>query len=244
MSEVKPVANKSKQIGANFSCGYNVIVLEDAVIGDDVSVGNNVIIHKNTVIEKGVRIQDNVIVGKQPVSTAFSTFKRGEAGGAVIGEGSIICAGSIVYGGTKIGKNCIIADQAIVREGCIFGEKVKIGKKAIVEFDVTLGNKVSIQAYVLVGEKTVIEEGAFIGPHVSMALDKFMDNRRMDPVNLYPIVIKKGARIGENATIFPGITLGKNCWVGAGTVVTKNVNENEVVLGNPGRVVKKIVQNE
>ena len=76
----------------------------------------------------------------------------------------------------------------------------------------------------------IIEDNVFIGPNVTFCNDKYPKSRNKD-WKLEPVVIKKGASIGANATILPGVTIGENALIGAGAIVTKNVGNNEKIIG-------------
>jgi UDP-2-acetamido-3-amino-2,3-dideoxy-glucuronate N-acetyltransferase len=138
-----------------------------------------------------------------------------------IGEGTKIWHFSHIQSGTKIGKKCVM------------GQNVNVGN------NVTIGNYVKIQNNVSVYEGVTLEDYVFCGP--SMVFTNILD-----PKCKYPQVgaayyvltlVKEGASIGANATIVCGNTLGKHCLVGAGAVVTKDVPDYALVVGNPGRVV-------
>lgn len=228
-------------MGKNISIGFNTIIMDSSSIGDNAAIGNNCILYPQTIIEKGVTIQDNVILGKQPKSLSTSTFQLHERGKTIIGAGSLICAATIVYAGTTIWKKNILGDNVIVREGCVFGENVKIGKGSIVEFDVQMGNNVAVQTMSLIAEKSVLEDFVFIGPNVSMALDKYMA-RKGNPLD--PVRIRRGAAIGANCLLLPGVDIGENVLVGAGSIIHKSLEGNFVYMGNPLRKLRAVNEDE
>ena len=84
-----------------------------------------------------------------------------------------------------------------------------------------------------------IEDNVFIGPNVTFTNDLFPRSKNTD-AKLLKTLIKEGASIGANCTILPGITIGKNVLVGAGSVVTKNVSDDSIVVGNPAKEVRKL----
>ena len=139
-----------------------------------------------------------------------------------IGEGTKIWHPhkSNIYGPSKIGKNCNI------------GALVEIRK------DVIIGDNCKIQAFVFIPEGVRIGNNVFIGPHVCFTNDK---HPKADPEdwNLLCTFVEDDVSIGANATILPGIALGKACTVGAGAVVTKDVPPGAIVIGNPARILEK-----
>ncbi len=133
-----------------------------------------------------------------------------------IGVGTRIWAFTHVLPGAKIGKDCNICEQVFVEGG------------AIIEDRVTIKNGVQIWNGV------IIESDVFIGPNVTFTNDKYPKsmNRNFD---LLRTVIGSGSSIGANATILPGITIGKNVVVGAGSVVTRDIPDSQKVYGNPAK---------
>ncbi|WP_312739404.1 DapH/DapD/GlmU-related protein [Cedecea neteri] len=135
--------------------------------------------------------------------------------------------------GTKVWQFCVILKNARIGENC------NICANSLIENDVVIGNNVTIKSGVYIWDGTRIEDNVFIGPCVVFTNDKFPRSKVY--LDKYPeIVIKKNASIGANATILPGITIGENSMVGAGAVVTKDVPDNVVVVGNPAKIINKL----
>lgn len=139
-------------------------------------------------------------------------------GGVDIGEGTSIWHTSHILKGSRIGKNC------------------KIGQNVVVGPHVTVGNGVKIQNNVSVYEGVTLEDSVFCGP--SMVFTNVFNPRSEIPrmTELKQTLVKRGATLGANSTILCGITIGRYAFIGAGTVVTKDVPDHALVVGNPGRV--------
>jgi UDP-2-acetamido-3-amino-2,3-dideoxy-glucuronate N-acetyltransferase len=139
--------------------------------------------------------------------------------GAEIGEGTNIWHFSHILSGSRIGEKCNI------------GQNVAIGP------DVTIGNGCKIQNNVSVYKGVTLEEGVFCGPSVvfTNVYNPRAEIRKMDQVR--PTLVKKGATIGANATIVCGTTIGQYSFIGAGAVVTRNVPDYALVVGNPARQI-------
>ena len=135
-----------------------------------------------------------------------------------IGEGTRVWAFAHVLPGAKIGKDCNICDGVFV------------------ENDVTIGDNVTIKCGVQIWDGVHLEDNVFIGPNVTFTNDKFPRSKQY-PDQFLETRVEHGASLGGNSTILPGITIGKNSMVGAGSVVTKNVPNGAIVVGNPARIV-------
>lgn len=142
---------------------------------------------------------------------------------------------AIVEHGTTIGKGTKIWHFAHIREGSVIGENTSIGKGAYVDAGAKIGSNVKIQNFVSIYNGLVIEDDVFIGPSVAFTNDLYPRAWMWSPDKIARTLIKKGASIGANATIVAGITLGEYCMVGAGSVVTKTVEPNQLVYGNPAK---------
>ncbi|WP_350315831.1 N-acetyltransferase [Pectobacterium aroidearum] len=139
----------------------------------------------------------------------------------------------------KIKKNTKIWQFSVVLKDATIGENCNICAHTFIENDVIIGDNVTIKSGVYIWDGIRIEDNVFIGPNVTFTNDK--NPRSKIYPEKYPITtIEEGASIGANATILPGLRLGKNCMVGAGAVVTKDVPENGLVIGNPAKLVRMI----
>ena len=133
--------------------------------------------------------------------------------------------------GTKIWHFCHILSNTTIGDNCNIGQNVVIGP------EVTVGHNCKLQNNVSVYKGVTLEEGVFCGP--SMVFTNVYNPRaeikKMDQAR--PTLVKRGATIGANATVICGNTLGRYCFIGAGAVVTRNVPDHALVVGNPGRQI-------
>ena len=149
-----------------------------------------------------------------------------------------VAAGARVGGGTRIWQH------AQVREGAQLGEECILGKGVYVGEGVHIGNRVKVQNNASVYEGTTLEDGVFIGPHVCLTNDKVPravtpegQLKRGDDWDPGRILIRTGAAVGAAAVVVTGVTIGRWAMVGAGAVVTRDVPDYGLVLGNPARLV-------
>jgi len=187
-------------------------------------ISEKAILHGRVTIGERTTVQENVILGSA------------EDGGLDIGKGSTIRSGTVIYSAVKIGDNFRSGHNVLIRENTRIGDNVLVGTNSVVDGDCQIGSKVSIQTGVYVTRYTAIEDGVFLGPCSVTTNDKYMKYGAV----LKGPVIKRGARIGANSTIMPGITVGEGAIVGAGSVVTGDVPPYKVVMGVPARVVKDV----
>ncbi len=136
----------------------------------------------------------------------------------------------------RIGEKTRVWAFAHVLEGAVIGCDCNINDHVFIEHQVRLGDRVTVKAGVQLWDGIVVGDDVFIGPNATFTNDKFPRSKQY--LSSHPrTVIEDGASIGANATILPGITVGKRAMVGAGAVVTKDVPPNTVVAGNPADIV-------
>ena len=130
----------------------------------------------------------------------------------------------------NIGENTNIWQYCVVLSGAKFGSGCTICSHCFIETDVVVGDNGTLKNGVYLYDGITVEDGVFIGPNATFCNDKYPKSKNKD-FKLEKILIKKGASIGANATILPGVTIGENALVAAGAVVTKDVPEGITVKG-------------
>lgn len=190
-------------------------------------------IYANVQLGANVHVGDFVVLGHPP---------HGHAPGALaleIGSDSLIRSHSIIYAGTSVGSRFATGHGVLIREGCHVGNDCSVGSGSVLEFDVTIGSGVRIHSRAFIPELSVLEDDCWIGPNVVITNSKYPRSRRSKDT-LHGVRVCRGAKIGANVTLLPGLVIGEDALVGAGTVVTRNIDPGCVVVGNPGRVVARI----
>lgn len=140
---------------------------------------------------------------------------------------------------SAIGNGTSIWQYVVVLEGAQIGENCNVCAHCFIEGDVIIGNNVTIKSGVYLWNATRIENDVFIGPNATFTND-VMPRSKKYPESFLSITVKKGASIGANATLLPGITIGEFAMVGAGAVVTKDVAPFTVVAGNPAKMIRAL----
>lgn len=130
----------------------------------------------------------------------------------------------------NVGKDTNIWQYCVVLPGAIIGNNCNICSHCFIENDVVVGNNVTVKCGVQLWDGVRIEDDVFIGPNVTFCNEKYPKSRNKN-WKKENVLVKKGASIGANATILPGVTIGENVLIGAGSVITKDVAANQIVKG-------------
>jgi UDP-2-acetamido-3-amino-2,3-dideoxy-glucuronate N-acetyltransferase len=151
---------------------------------------------------------------------------------------------AIVEDGAIIGSDTKVWAFAQIRPGARIGRGCNLGRNAFVDVDVEVGDNVKIQNNASLYEGVTIESGVFVGPHAVFTNDKVPraitptgSLKDSDDWELGRTVVRHGAAIGAGAVIVTGVEIGRWAMVGSGTVVTRDVPEHALVVGNPGRII-------
>lgn len=142
---------------------------------------------------------------------------------------------ALVDTGAVVGENTRVWAYAHLLPGCRVGDDCNICDGVFIENDVVVGNRVTIKCGVQLWDGVRLEDDVFVGPNVTFSNDPFPRSRHR-PEKFMVTTVCRGASIGANATILPGITIGADALVGAGSVVTNDVPPKAIVMGNPARI--------
>jgi len=136
---------------------------------------------------------------------------------------------------SEIGKGTVVHDHVNLYK-CEIGKNCKIDAYVYIEEGVKIGDNCRIRPFTFIPTGVTIEDDVFIGPNVTFTNDKYP--RTKGEWKLLQTLVKNGASIGANSVILPGIIIGENSLVGAGSVVTRTVPDNSVVAGNPAKIIR------
>lgn len=237
--------HETVNIPQGIEIGENCVILAGAQLGDDVKIGHNCVIHEGTKLGAGTVVGDCTVVGKQPKPAKTSSVSYSEPLPPLeVGEGCIIGAGAVLYAGSTVGNNTMVADLASIRENSRIGDFVLIGRGVCVENGVEIGNYTKVQSNAYITAYTVLEDHVFIAPCVTTTNDNFMGRTEERFKYMRGAHVKRGARVGGNAILLPGITVGEEAFVAAGSVVTRDVPPGKLVMGVPAKIIRDVPEEE
>lgn len=199
------------------------------------TTGNNVVVHPTAIIYPNVVLHDNVFIGPyciigEPTADYYNDpnnhmFKKTE-----IGANSIIRSNTIIYEDVNIGENFQTGHHVTIREGTEIGRNCSVGTLSDIQGKAKIGNFVRLHSNVHIGQLTTIKDYVWIFPYVVTTNDMYppMDKLKGCTIEEYAIVT-------TGSILLPGVTIGKHSLVAAGSVVSKDVNEQAVVMGVPAK---------
>lgn len=187
------------------------------------------LIGKNVRVGKNVKIFPNAYIGDN----------------CEIGDNSIIQYGAFIEHDCIIGNNSRVGTHAVLRRGTKIGDYSVFGNLCASEGNNYIGDHVTIETQSHVTGEIVIEDWVFVGPEfVTTNTRNISHGRKNVPLIIEAPRIKFGARIGGNATILPSVTVGREAFVGAGAVVTKDIPDFAIAFGVPAKVYGEIPEEE
>ncbi len=190
-------------------------------------------IYPNVTFGADCTLGDFVVIGEPP---------RGGAAGELptfFGDHCIIRSHSVIYAGNRIGHHFQGGHGLFLREENEIGDNVSIGTQTVIEHHVRIGNNVRIHSHAFLPEYTILEDDCWVGPNVVLTNAPYPNSPRAKQFLRGPI-IRRGARVGANVTLLPGVEIGEYALVGAGAVVTKSVPPHAVAAGHPARMMKTV----
>ena len=232
-------------IGTGTAVGHFTVIEDFVQIGENCQIGHNVVIREGSVIGDNVRIDDCTVVGKQPMRAKRSIFKDDKKLPPVqIGDDCMLGAQVVVYTGCELANNILVADGAAVRENVTIGEYTIIGRGATVENFTTIGKKCKLETNCYITAYSEVGDYCFIAPGVHTTNDNFLGRTEERFKHFKGVTVKTGGRIGGHAVILPGMVIGEDAVVGAGAVVTRDVEPGTIVIGAPAKFFRKVPEEQ
>lgn len=227
--------------------GEGTVLGEFCVIGPNVKlgagckVGNGVVIHADTVVGDHVRIDDHASLGKWPMKAANSaTTKEQDLPPLTVGDVCIVGTGVVLYRGAAIDGKVLMADLCTVRENVTVGRGTIVGRGVTIENFCSVGRYCKLESESYLCAYCTLEDRVFIAPGVVTSNDNFVGRTQERFKHFKGVTVKKGGRIGAGSVTLPGVVIGEDALVAAGSTVTRNVEPRVIVMGKPARVVRPV----
>lgn len=211
----------------------NVSISPKAIIGNNVKIGDNSTIYDNVVIGDNSIISNDCILG-EPLNDYYYQ-ENYENPKTHIGNGTLIRSHTIIYAGCEFGDGFSTGHRVTIREFTKFGKNCRIGTVSDIQGYSKFGDYCWLHSNVHIGQKSTIGNFVFIYPYVVFTNDPTPPSE----VCVGPTV-GDFSQIAVFSVLLPGVKIGKHCLVGAGSVVGKDVEDFQLVLGSPAKFVKDV----
>ena len=226
-------------IGENVILGENVTLGHNCIIEDGVTIGSNSFIDSNTIIRSGVTLGDNAFVGANCIIGEywmdFILDRQQHIHPLTIGKDALIRSGSILYAGSVIGDGFQTGHQVTIREKAQIGDHVSVGTLSDIQGNCQIGNYVRLHSNVHIGQLSVVDDFVWIFPYVVLTNDPTPPSNNFLGVHIHPFAI-----VATGTVVMPGIEIGQDALIGAGAIVTKNVDSYAVAVGNPAKPISDV----
>jgi len=235
----------SARIAPDVTLGKFCVIGANVVISAGCNIGNHVIIHNDTRIGKAVRIDDGAVIGKDPMRAALSAVTKEQMlPPASIGDSCIIGTYVVIYRGCAIGEKVLVADLATIRENVSVGDYTIVGRGVAIENYCKIGQRGKLETNVYITAYSELEDSVFVAPCVATSNDNFVGRTKERFKHFKGVIIKRGGRVGVNATILPGKVIGEDSLVAAGAVVTKDTAPGKITVGAPARAIRAVPEEQ
>lgn len=231
----------SAKIGEGTTLGEFCVIEANVTIGKGCRLGHHVVVREGTVVGDTVRIDDHASLGKHPMKAANSaTTKEQELPPLTVGDLCIVGTGVVLYRGAAIDAKVLMADLATIRENVTIGRGTIVGRGVTVENFCSVGRYCKLESECYVTAYSTLEDRVFIAPGVVTSNDNFVGRTQERFKHFKGVTVKKGGRVGAGTVTLPGVTIGEDALVAAGSTVTRDVEPRTIVMGKPARPLRPV----
>jgi len=226
--------------------GTNTRVRGGARLSGYVKTGKNAFIDSNAIIlgpvsiGTGTYIGPNCVVG-HPNSAELMKLQSSSLllvkGKTAIGKHCTVRSGTVIYSGVKIGDHVTFGHNVMVRENVTVGNRTKLGTNVAIDGRSTIGSHVSVQTGVYICTYSTVEDSVFLGPCCVFTNDKYVSQKKF---RLVGPTVRRGASVGANALLFPGIIVGEGALVGSQAMVNRDVPPRTIYGGVPATKMRDV----
>lgn len=221
-------------IGENVSLGENVTIKAGCILEDNIILEDNVFVDCGTIIHSNVRIGANSTIGARCILgeyiVDFYSDRINKEHPLQIGKNSLIRSETIIYGDNDLGDYLQTGHRVTIREESKIGEHVRIGTLSDIQGHCEIQDYVNMHSNVHIGQKSVIKKYAWIFPYVVLTNDPNPPSE-----SLMGVTIEEFAIVATGSVVLPGKTIGNGALVGAGSIVTKDISNDAIAVGNPAK---------
>jgi acetyltransferase-like isoleucine patch superfamily enzyme len=235
------VIHPSAVLGPGTTVGDGCVIGPRVRTGSGCRIGNLVVIHADTVVGNDVRIDDHATLGKLPMKAANSaTTKEQELPALAVGDACIVGTGVVLYRGAAIDARVLMADLCTVRENVTIGRGTIVGRGVTIENFCKVGRYCKLESECYITAYSELEDRVFVAPGVITSNDNFIGRTAERFKHFKGVTIRRGGRIGAGVVMLPGVTVGEDALVAAGSVVTRDVPPRAIVMGRPAKVWREV----
>jgi len=233
--------DRTAAIDPSATLGEGCVVGPGARVGPGCRLGHHVVVHADTEVGRDVRIDDHATLGKRPMRAANSaTTQEQELAPLEVGDGCIVGTGVVLYRGARLEGKVLVADLATVRENVAIGRGTIVGRGVTVENFCTVGRYCKLESECYITAYSTLEDRVFVAPGVVTSNDNFVGRTAERFKHFKGVTVRRGGRIGAGAILLPGITVGEDALVAAGSLVTRDVPPRTIVRGAPARPWREV----
>ena len=211
----------------------NVFISKSAKIGENVRIGDNTIVYDNVFIGDNSIIANDCIIGEPQNNYYFDdNYSNPET---IIGSNALIRSHTILYSGSTFGDNFSTGHRVTIRENMVFGKNCRVGTLCDFQGHSKIGNYCWFHSNVHIGQKSTVGNFVFIYPYV------IFTNDPTPPSNIcVGPSVGDFTQIAVSSILLPGVKIGQHVLIGANTVVSKDIEDFKLVVGNPGKILKDV----